>query len=44
MTRLVRSLGAFVLDQLAFMGRMGLFLVYMIRGTIKTAGEVLAGA
>jgi phospholipid/cholesterol/gamma-HCH transport system permease protein len=40
MTRLVQSLGAFVLDQLAFLGRMGLFLVYMIRGTIKPPAKL----
>lgn len=39
MTRLVQSLGAFALDRLAFLGRMGLFLVYMIRGIFRPPGK-----
>ena len=39
MTRWVQSLGSFVLDQLAYLGRMGLFLVYLLRGIIRPPGK-----
>jgi len=39
LTRLVQSLGASALDQLAYLGRMGLFLVYMFRGIVKPPGK-----
>jgi len=42
MTPLVQSLGAFVLDQLAYLGRMGLFLVYVVRGIIRPPAKFLA--
>jgi phospholipid/cholesterol/gamma-HCH transport system permease protein len=32
MIRLIRSLGELALDQLAYLGRMGVFLVYVLRG------------
>jgi phospholipid/cholesterol/gamma-HCH transport system permease protein len=42
MTHLVQTLGAFVLDELAHLGRMGLFLLYMTRGMIRPPGKFLS--
>lgn len=42
MTRLVQSFGAFALDRLAHLGRMGVFLVYIIRGIARPPGKFRA--
>lgn len=39
MSRLLQSLGAYTLTRLAFLGRMGLFLVYTIRGIFRPPGK-----
>lgn len=42
MTQLVRSLGALALNRLSHLGRMGLFLAYMVRGTVRPPGKFRA--
>jgi phospholipid/cholesterol/gamma-HCH transport system permease protein len=42
MTRLVQSVGSVVLDQLACLGRMGLFFFFMVRGMIRPPGKFRA--
>lgn len=42
MIRAIQSLGSFALDQLAFLGRMGLFFVYMFRGLGRPPGKFRA--
>jgi phospholipid/cholesterol/gamma-HCH transport system permease protein len=39
MIRWVQLLGALFLEQLAFLGRMGLFFIYMIRGILRPPGK-----
>ncbi len=42
MVVLIRSLGAFALDQLGYLGRMGLFFVWMVRGVTRPPGKFLS--
>ncbi|MGV8074493.1 MAG: MlaE family ABC transporter permease [Syntrophobacteraceae bacterium] len=39
MIRMIESLGAMALDQLAFLGRMGMFLIYILRGLARPPGK-----
>jgi phospholipid/cholesterol/gamma-HCH transport system permease protein len=41
-TRLVQFLGASFLDELVYLGRMGLFFVYMMRGMMRPPGKFRA--
>ncbi|MFP5214187.1 MAG: MlaE family ABC transporter permease, partial [Acidobacteriota bacterium] len=40
MIRLIQSLGAWGLDSVAGLGRMGIFFVYMLRGVVRPPGKV----
>jgi phospholipid/cholesterol/gamma-HCH transport system permease protein len=39
MTRQITQLGAFALEQLAYLGRMGLFLIHSVRGIARPPGK-----
>ncbi len=39
MIRMIESLGAFALDQLGYLGRMGLFFAYVLRGLARPPGK-----
>lgn len=39
MVQMIQSLGAFALDRAAYLGRMGLFLVYVLRGLARPPGK-----
>jgi len=39
MVRLIRALGAFSLDRVYHLGRLGIFLIYMLRGVFRPPGK-----